>query len=51
MLHDISGAENGRWTFENAWPSKWSASDLDVGTDDLMVEEVTLQVELLKRES
>jgi phage tail-like protein len=51
VLHDISGAETGRWTFENAWPSKWSASDLDVGTDDLMQEEVTLQVELLKRES
>jgi phage tail-like protein len=51
VLHDIAGAEMGRWTFENAWPSKWSASDLDVGTDDLMQEEVTLQVELLKRES
>lgn len=51
VLHDIAGAEIGRWTFENAWPSKWSASDLDVGTDDLMQEDVTLQVELLKRES
>jgi phage tail-like protein len=51
VLHDIAGGEIGRWTFENAWPSKWSASDLDVGTDDLMQEEVTLQVELLKRES
>jgi phage tail-like protein len=51
VLYDISGAEMGRWTFENAWPSKWSASDLDVGTDDLMQEEVTLQIELLKRES
>lgn len=51
VLHDIAGAEIGRWTFENAWPSKWSASDLDVGTDDLMQEDITLQVELLKRES
>jgi phage tail-like protein len=51
VLHDISGTETGRWTFENAWPSKWSASDLDVGTDDLMQEEVTLQVEMLKRET
>ena len=50
VLHDIAGAEIGRGTFENAWPSKWSASDLDVGTDDLMTEEVTLAVELLKRE-
>ena len=51
VLYDIAGTETGRWTFENAWPSKWSASDLDVGTDDLMQEEVTLQVEMLKRES
>ena len=50
VLHDIAGAEIGRWTFESAWPSKWSASDLDVGTDDAMVEEVTLVIELLKRE-
>jgi phage tail-like protein len=51
VLYDIAGTEKGRWTFENCWPSKWSASDLDVGTDDPMQEEVTLQVELLKRES
>ena len=50
MLYDISGTEIGRWTFTNAWPSKWSASDLDVGSDDLMTEEVTLAVELLERE-
>lgn len=49
MLFDISGAMIGNWTFQNAWPSKWSASDLSVDTDDLMQEEVTLQVELLER--
>lgn len=50
MLYDISGnTVIGNWTFTNAWPSKWSASDLDVGTDDLMQEEVTLQVEMLER--
>jgi phage tail-like protein len=51
VLYDIAGSEIGRWTFTNAWPSKWSASDLDVGTDDVMQEDVTLQVELLQRES
>jgi phage tail-like protein len=51
VLHDIDGSPTGRWTFENAWPSKWSASDLDVGSDDVMVETVTLAIELLKRES
>lgn len=50
VLYDIGGTEVGRWTFENAWPSKWSASDLDVGTDDLMIEDVTLAIEFLKRE-
>ncbi len=50
VLHDIAGKEIGRWTFTNAWPSKWSASDLDVGSDDLVQEEVTLQIEHLKRD-
>lgn len=50
VLYDIAGTEIGRWTFENAWPSKWSASDLDVGTDDPMTEEVTVTIEFLKRE-
>lgn len=50
VLFDISNAEVGRWTFTNAWPSKWSASDLDVGSDDPMMEEVTLVIELLTRD-
>lgn len=50
LLYDMGKNMVGNWTFTNAWPSKWSASDLDVGTDDLMQEEVTLQVELLERE-
>ena len=48
-LSDMSGTELSRWTFNNVWPSKWSASDLDVGSDDLMTEEVTLAVEELIR--
>ena len=50
VMFDMSGAEVGRWSFTNAWPSKWSASDLDVGSDDLMTEEVTLAIEELKRD-
>lgn len=50
LLYDIAQKPIGNWKFTNAWPSKWSASDLDVGTDDLMQEEVTLQVEMLERE-
>jgi len=49
MLYDIGQNVIGNWKFTNAWPSKWSASDLDVGTDDLMQEEVTLQIEMLER--
>jgi phage tail-like protein len=49
VISDMSGKELSRWTFSNVWPSKWSASDLDVGTDDLMTEEVTLAVEELVR--
>jgi phage tail-like protein len=48
-VYDMSGKELSRWTFTNVWPSKWSASDLDVGSDDLMTEEVTLAVEELVR--
>ena len=51
VLFDITGKEIGRWNFTNAWPSKWSASDLDVGSDDPMIEEITLAVELLERKS
>ena len=50
VINDMSGKELSRWTFTNVWPSKWSASDLDVGTDDLMTEEITLAVEELKRD-
>lgn len=50
VLYNIANAEVGRWTFQNGWPSKWSASDLDVGTNDPMMEEVTLVVEMLARE-
>ena len=50
VINDMSGKELSRWTFSNVWPSKWSASDLDVGSDDLMTEEVTLAVEELTRD-
>ena len=51
VLYNLANVEKGRWTFENAWPSKWSASDLDVGTNDAMMEEVTIVVETLTRVS
>ena len=50
VVSDMSGKELSRWTFNNVWPSKWSASDLDVGQDDPMEEEITLVIEHLKRD-
>lgn len=50
VMHDHAKNPIGRWTFQQAWPSKWSASDLDAGSDDLMIEEVTLQIEYITRE-
>ncbi|MEO6126531.1 MAG: phage tail protein [Ilumatobacteraceae bacterium] len=50
VLYDIANTETGRWTFEKAWISKWSASDLDVGSDDPIMEEATLQISTMKRD-
>lgn len=49
VIYDHAGAEVDRWNFERGWPSKWSASDLDAGSDDVMIEELTIVHELLKR--
>lgn len=48
-MHDITGKELVRWNFTNAWPSKWSASDPDIGSDDPITEEITLAIEKLER--
>lgn len=50
VLYNIAGTVIGRWTFQHCWPSKWSISDLDVGSDDPVIEEVVLSCEGLKRE-
>ena len=42
VIYDMAGAEVGRWNFESGWPSSWSASDLDAGSDDVMIEELTI---------
>ena len=50
VMYDAENKPVARFYLENAWPSKWSASDLSVDTDDPMQEEITLQVEMLTRE-
>ena len=49
VIYDQTSTEIGRWNFENAWISKWSASDLDAGTDDIMIEEITISHEYMER--
>lgn len=49
VIYDQVSAEIGRWNFENAWISKWSASDLDAGSDDIMIEEITIAHEYMAR--
>lgn len=48
-VYDMGGELVASWEITNVWPSKWSASDLDVGSDDLMQEDVTLQCEQLRK--
>jgi phage tail-like protein len=49
VVYDLAGTEIDRWNFENAWPSKWSASDLDSSSDAIVIEEITLAVEHIER--
>lgn len=49
VIYDQVSSEIGRWNFENAWISKWSASDLDAGSDDVMIEEITIAHEYMER--
>lgn len=49
VIYDQTSSEIGRWNFEEAWISKWSASDLDAGSDDIMIEEITIAHEYMER--
>lgn len=49
VLFDFAGKEQQRWTFTEAWPSSWSLSGLEVSSDAVMTESVTLQIETLER--
>ena len=49
VLYSANGSEVDRYNFTNGWPSKWSASDLDAGKDDVVIEELTITHEFLER--
>ena len=47
----LAHTEVDRWNILRAWPSKWSVSDLDASTDDVLTEEIELQIEFIERVS
>jgi len=49
VLYSYDHAEVGRYTFVNAWPSKVSMSALKAGSNEILMEEVTLVCEELHR--
>lgn len=51
VLYKLDGTEAARWNLQKAWPSKWSVSDLDAGSDDVVSEEITIQMEFIERAS
>lgn len=47
VIYDRTQTEVARFNLEQCWPSKLSVSDLNAGSDEVMVEELTMQHELL----
>ena len=43
VIYDREQTETARFSLEACWPSKLSISDLSSGSDDVMVEELTIQ--------
>lgn len=48
VVLDREGTEVARFNLNNCWPSKVSASDLSAKSDDVVIEEVTIQHELMQ---
>ena len=47
VIYDRQQKEAARFNLETCWPSKLSVSDLSAGSDDVMIEELTIQHEFL----
>jgi phage tail-like protein len=47
VIYDRTQKEVARFNLEQCWPSKLSVSDLSAGSDEVMVEEMTIQHELI----
>jgi phage tail-like protein len=51
IAYDRAYKELARWNFVNAWPSKVSGPEMDSGSTNYMIEEVTIVHEGLERVS
>lgn len=51
IAYNQANEEIARWNFENAWPSKVTGPDMDSGSTDYMVEEMTIVHEGMTRVS
>jgi phage tail-like protein len=49
IAYSQDNEEIARWNFENAWPSKVIGPDMDAGSTDYMVEDVTIVHEGVER--
>jgi phage tail-like protein len=47
VLYDRTQKEVARFSLEQCWPSKLSVSDLSAKSDDVMIEELTIQHEFI----
>ena len=51
MMYNQAGEEVARWNFESAWPSKVTGPAPKTDSNDLVVEELTIVHEYIKRET
>ena len=49
ILLDDTGAEQVRWNFFNAWPSKWDGSALTAKGNDVAIDSLTVSCERVER--
>lgn len=49
IAYSQDGQEVARWNLENAWPSKVSGPEMDAGSTNYLVEEITIVHEGLER--
>ena len=49
IMYDQKDSEVARWNFDNAWPSKVTGPSLNAGSNELVVEELTIVHEGMHR--